>query len=324
MGKQAGLEGTDLSDFLRDQRQMMREERKEELEKQKGEEQHKRQLELAELERQRLKDEHERKLQLAAQEHHLQLSIVEKQMELEKAKAEALTADAAAAAAPHNGKPSGSPKFPYFDENKDDVDVYLKRFERHARLHGWAQDQWAQHLSTLLKSDKAAEVCTWVPDDQEGNYNALKTELLKRFGLTDNGYREKFRGEIPQKGEGFSQYVTRVTTYADRWWTLAKVAKTYEALRQVILMEQLYSMLAKDLKGHLKQEKPTSMEEFIRLGEEYLDARGRLFEGWIDREKSFKSTSPGSNLVSKQKTTSQARQLNTSLNQPKRRCFKCG
>ena len=42
------------------------------------------------------------------------------------------------------------PKLPPFNEQVDDIDAYISRFERHASSMGWGQDTWAVCLSPLL------------------------------------------------------------------------------------------------------------------------------------------------------------------------------
>ena len=48
------------------------------------------------------------------------------------------------------------PKLPPFEDGKDNMDLYLQRFERYAAAQGWRTKQWAMHLSALLKG-KALE-----------------------------------------------------------------------------------------------------------------------------------------------------------------------
>ena len=43
-----------------------------------------------------------------------------------------------------------TPKIPAFDENRDEMDSYLLRFERYATAQRWKRDQWATNLSALL------------------------------------------------------------------------------------------------------------------------------------------------------------------------------
>ena len=42
------------------------------------------------------------------------------------------------------------PKLPYFNEGKDNVDVYLLRFERYAGQQKWPKSEWAVYLSALF------------------------------------------------------------------------------------------------------------------------------------------------------------------------------
>ena len=47
-------------------------------------------------------------------------------------------------------RPRG-PKIPPFDEAHDEMDNYLKRFEVYATAQGIRKEEWAIHLSALLK-----------------------------------------------------------------------------------------------------------------------------------------------------------------------------
>ena len=66
-----------------------------------------------------------------------------------------------------------APKLPCIDDNKDDMDSYLRRFERYAEVQHWHVDNWATHLSALLKG-RALDVYAFLPSDEASNYKALK------------------------------------------------------------------------------------------------------------------------------------------------------
>ena len=63
-------------------------------------------------------------------------------------------------------------KMPFFDEVKDDIDSYLRRFERNAAAQKWAVETWAVNRSALLL-DRALDVYALLPQDQALNYEAL-------------------------------------------------------------------------------------------------------------------------------------------------------
>jgi len=52
-------------------------------------------------------------------------------------------------------------------------------------------------------------------DDDVGEYDLLKNSLLKRFRLTERGYRKKFKSERIEVGETAEQFVDRLKKYFD-------------------------------------------------------------------------------------------------------------
>ena len=84
-----------------------------------------------------------------------------------------------------------APKLPQFQEDKDDIDAYLERYERYATAQDWKKSDWATNLSALL-GGKALEVYYRMPKDKSDNYLDLKAALLKRYNLTEEGFRDRF------------------------------------------------------------------------------------------------------------------------------------
>ena len=46
--------------------------------------------------------------------------------------------------------PGRVPKLPIFQDETDDLDAYLQRFERYADSQGWPEENWAVNLAALL------------------------------------------------------------------------------------------------------------------------------------------------------------------------------
>ena len=67
-----------------------------------------------------------------------------------------------------------APKLPYFDEDKDCMDAYLRRFERYATSNRWDRGNYASYLSSLLKG-KALDVYTKLSANDAQDYDRLKT-----------------------------------------------------------------------------------------------------------------------------------------------------
>ena len=91
------------------------------------------------------------------------------------------------------------PKLPKFDEEKDDMDAFLEKFEWFACSQGWPEEIWAVSLSPLL-TGKDLQVYSSMPSDQANDYEELKKAILKRYQLTEKDFRLKFREGKPEKG----------------------------------------------------------------------------------------------------------------------------
>lgn len=176
--------------------------------------------------------------------------------------------------APHynfNGVPK--PKLPKFDENLDDIDAYIERFERYATTHKWPVEQWVVNLCSLL-SGKALQAYIALPPTNANNYDSVKKAILKRYVLTEEGYRTKFRVTVPEKGENVSQYVARITRFFDRWVDLAGIGGRYEDLKDFMLREQFQRRCHSELRLFLKERKPKTLGYMKELTETYLAAHG--------------------------------------------------
>lgn len=88
-------------------------------------------------------------------------------------------------------------RLPAFDENKDEIDAYIRRFERFAEIAGWKRDEWAINLGALL-TGKALDVYSSLTSAEANEYDTVKDSLLKRYQLTEEGFRQTFRESKPQ------------------------------------------------------------------------------------------------------------------------------
>ena len=323
-GKALGYKEQELKDFVKQQQDILREERaaKRQLEKEQLElrneaekrKQEKEQLELqAQLDRERW-DAEMKKSQL---DHEHQLEILTKKAELKSAD----KLDDSAIVKPK------MPKLLSFDDSKDDMDSYLRRFERYADVMKWKKDMWATNLSALLKG-RALDVYALLPPDQALDYDALKTALLKRFDLTEDGFKRKFRASRPEGAETFAQFSVRLSSYLNRWIDMSKTNKTFDGLFDLVMRDQFLHVCSKDLSLFLRERTPSSMADMADLADQFREARLTTASNLTAKAHAHSSQSGGD--VSKTKTFE-----NTPSNVPKspnkksfvpkseRRCYKC-
>ena len=264
LGHEIGLTGLDLKEFIKEQQNLAREEREKE------------------REYQREKDEKDRQYELERQKE------ITKQMEVEAELKKTLHQEqdgshhrddddsdhesTASTSKSHKGYKMKGPKMVPFDE-RDDMGSYLHRFERYAVLQGWTRSDWAVYLSALLKG-KALDVYARLPLEQSQDYGKLKEALLKRYALTEEGYKQRFYESKPERGEAPQQFITRLESYFERWIELAKVEKSYEGVRDLMVKERFLATCHKPLELFLRERAVTELVELGKLAEQYEDAHG--------------------------------------------------
>lgn len=113
--------------------------------------------------------------------------------------------------------------------------------------------EMAINLSALL-TGKALEVYFRLTSAEADEYDTVKDSLLKRYQLTEEGFRQTFRDSKPEKGDTSSQFVSRLQSYLGRWMKLGNVAETFEGIKDLFLREQFLEVCNKNLTLFLKSE----------------------------------------------------------------------
>ena len=202
LGEKFGLEGEKLLEFVREQQELEREEKRREeereekrLEEEKDEKrrqlEEERKEEDGEKEERRRREDDERETRRQERELRkleMEADIMRKKEAAEAAKREHELELARLAArngdghTPERDDRAKAPKLPAFVDGKDDLDAYLQRFERFADTAKWHKTGWASKLSALL-SGRALEVYSRLSEEAARDYDRVKIALMKRYDL---------------------------------------------------------------------------------------------------------------------------------------------
>ena len=239
LGKEVGLTGQALLDFVTERENIAREERA------------------------RVREDKKRELE-----------ILEKQIALESIRKD--NANSKGESEQHHSltKP---PKLPHFVEGKDNIDAYLERFERYASNQKWPRSSWAINLGALLQG-KALEVYSRLGVDDAHDYSILKEALLKRFQMSAGDFQKKFRTAEPQPGESPRQFVVRLEHYFDRWLDLTSTSRSYDSLKDLVIRQQFLDQCGPGMSVFLKERTPKSVKEITEMAEVYVTAHGGQFK----------------------------------------------
>ena len=324
LGKKFGLEGEKLLDFVREQEEKEDKRRDEEREEKRREEEceeKRRQLQEEEEreERRRRQGEErearcqEREIRKLQQEADLMrqkeaAEVAKREHELELARIAAMNGDGRTAERGDREDRAKAPKLPSFVDGKDNLDAYLQRFERFAKTAKWKKDGWASKLSALL-SGRALEVYSHLSEDAAKDYDSVKIALMKRYDLTEDGYRRKFRVSKPEVDESPEQFIVRLDRYLLRWLELSNTARTFDGLKDLIVKEQFIDSCPKDLAIHLRQRAPETLAMIAKIADQYLEAHGKHLFSSVSRKPTVQ---PERDEVK-----------NMQINPPALHCFKC-
>ena len=168
------------------------------------------------------------------------------------------------------------PKLPYFEESKDKMDSYLSRFEKYATANKWDKNVWAAYLSALLKG-RALDVYGRLSTEDAADYDKLKDALLKNFDMTERGFRKKFRYSRPERSETFIQFSSRLCSYLNKWLTMAKVEKSFEAVCDFMARDQFLEACSRELFVHLKPKAFENLDAMAKEADLFAEARGGVF-----------------------------------------------
>ena len=154
------------------------------------------------------------------------------------------------------------------------MDAYLQRFEKSAATAKWEKTGWASKLSALL-SGRALEVYSRLSEEAAQDYDRVKLALMKRYDLTEDGYRRKFRASKPEVDESPEQFIVRLDRYLLRWLELSNTDRSFEGLKDLIVKEQFIDSCPKELAIHLRERAPETLVQIAKIADQYLEAHGK-------------------------------------------------
>jgi len=149
-------------------------------------------------------------------------------------------------------------KLPLFNDEKDDLDAYLIRLERACTAFEIRPEFWSTQLARLLQG-RSLDVYQRLSAEEVDNYESLKTQLLKRFHLTEGGYRKKFKMSKLEVGESPEQFVERLNRYIVKWCEMAGYDNDYDGLKSLIIRDQFFITCDRQLQTFLKEKGKLSL-----------------------------------------------------------------
>ena len=113
-----------------------------------------------ELKFQRQKEKRDKEFKLQQVTHQWQMELLQEKGKMKMGASDEVSVH-----------PKG-PNIPTFEDGKDNMDNYLRRYDRYVETQKWLKSAWATHLTALLKGN-ALDVYVLLPSEDAPDYDKL-------------------------------------------------------------------------------------------------------------------------------------------------------
>uniref|UniRef100_A0A7M4FK65 CCHC-type domain-containing protein n=1 Tax=Crocodylus porosus TaxID=8502 RepID=A0A7M4FK65_CROPO len=152
---------------------------------------------------------------------------------------------------------------------KDDLEAYLKAFERQAITLGLKRTYWVSQLGSLVVG-KPQEAYRALSREEARDYDAVKAAILYRLEINPEYYRRLFRAKKGPEERRPQLLLQRFRDLFRKWLNLPTC--TMPALVDKIIMEQFVNDLEEWTQRWVRQHSPESCEAAVKLAESFMAA----------------------------------------------------
>ncbi|XP_077137774.1 uncharacterized protein LOC143803900 [Ranitomeya variabilis] len=159
--------------------------------------------------------------------------------------------------------------FPVMEKDTD-LDTFLRGFEKTCRQYHLPHEQWAPYLTPGLRG-KALEVFAGLPPELDANYEAIKEALIRKYNLTPEVYRRKFRNLQRGSTDSYADVVStlRITFHQ---WIRGLSVNSFEDLTDLMVKDQFLHMCPTDVQFVCDWE-PQTADQAARIADCYVANR---------------------------------------------------
>ena len=136
------------------------------------------------------------------------------------------------------------------------------------RAYEIPETRWAFKLATQL-TGKAQQAYAALPAESASSYQELKAAILRRYDISEETYRQRFRTTTKEPHESYRELVVRLQDLQERW---TKKCTSVDELREVYVMEQFLNTLPADLRLWIREQNPKAVADAAELADQFAQA----------------------------------------------------
>ncbi|GFX92078.1 retrovirus-related Pol polyprotein from transposon opus [Trichonephila clavipes] len=135
-----------------------------------------------------------------------------------------------------------------FDPKEGDISFYLILFERQARRFHIKEEDWVTNLVRLLLLEMANLIAR-EPEEKANDYEHIKGMLLKRFKLSPEAFKVKFKRHCKSAENTWRDFGFELANYFNEWISGLKIYDS-NRLKQLVSVEQMKEQVSRDIQQH--------------------------------------------------------------------------
>ncbi|XP_078248376.1 uncharacterized protein LOC144588813 [Pogona vitticeps] len=167
-------------------------------------------------------------------------------------------------------------KFPVYHEG-DCPEVFFSLVER-AFVDFSVRETEKMTIMRSLISGSLAEVYAEMPEELMKDFAEFKKLVFARHGINAEQLRQRFRSLTKKPEQTFTQVGAQLVRLLGKWLS-QEGTETYEQLKDLIALEQFYSVLHGELKFQVRERKPKSVAAAAEIADFISQIRKPLGEG---------------------------------------------
>ncbi|KAM7301571.1 axoneme-associated protein mst101(2)-like [Ixodes scapularis] len=165
----------------------------------------------------------------------------------------------------------------------EDIGLFLVNFERTCNRIGWSRDTWPQLLLTLLPCE-AAQVVARLSPEEAADYDAVKLGLQKKYRLSTEAFRQRFRGARKKPEESYIEFAYNLRSNLVEWLKSAEVYGNHDGIVECFGLEQLYKGMPEVMRYWVQDKNPDTTQKAAELAEEFVARRSSQKEDTPERK----------------------------------------
>ncbi|XP_078235923.1 uncharacterized protein LOC144584201 [Pogona vitticeps] len=167
-------------------------------------------------------------------------------------------------------------KFPVYHKG-DCPEVFFSLVER-AFVDFSVRETEKMTIMRSLISGSLAEVYAEMPEELMKDFAEFKKLVFARHGINAEQLRQRFRSLTKKPEQTFTQVGAQLVRLLEKWLS-QEGTETYEQLKDLIALEQFYSVLHGELKFQVRERKPKSVAAAAEIADFISQIRKPLGEG---------------------------------------------